>query len=97
MKRLGLAATVLAMLAVAPSVFAHAPLSGTACTGTKADRQISLHVHGLGCSTAYKAVLKAGKGYKCKTVGETTKIPVTEKCVSTTNKSVDYEYLVFGG
>jgi hypothetical protein len=97
MKKLGLVATVSAMLAIAPSVLAHAPLSGTACRGTKVDRQISLHVHGLGCSTAYKAVRKAGKGYKCKTVGETTKLPVAEKCVSTKHKSVYYEYLVFGG
>jgi hypothetical protein len=97
MKKLGLAVVVSAMLAIAPSVLAHAPLSGTACTGTKVDRQISLHVHGLGCSTAYKAVLNAGKGYKCKTVGETKKLPVTEKCVRKKHKSVYYEYLVSGG
>jgi hypothetical protein len=97
MKKFGLTAVVVAMLAIAPAVFAHAPLTGSACTGTKAQRAISLHVHGIGCSAAYIGVTKNSTGFACKTIGNTKKLPVTDKCTKIKNKNIYYEFLVAGG
>jgi hypothetical protein len=97
MKKFGLIATVVAMLVIAPAVFAHAPLTGSACTGNKTDRQISLHVHGIGCTAALRAATKNSTGFACKSIGNLKKLPVTEKCTKIKNKNIYYEFLVFGG
>jgi hypothetical protein len=97
MKKFGLIAAVVAMLAIAPAVFAHAPLTGSACTGTKTERDISLHVHGIGCNAAYKAATKNSTAFTCKTIGNTKKLPVTEKCTKNKNKNIYFEFLVSGG
>jgi hypothetical protein len=97
MRKIGLVAAVTGLLVMAPSVLAHAPLSGTACTGTKLQRAISLHVHGMKCSVAYTAVSHGSSVFTCKSIGETTKLPVTVKCFKTKHKSTYYEYLASGG
>ena len=92
-----LAAALVGALALAATVSAHAPLTGKACTGSKYARQYSIHVHGMTCSAAVKALTKGATGFTCKTVGNTRKLPVTEKCFKTKHKSTYYEFLASGG
>ena len=97
MRKVCLLVVVLGALALAATVSAHAPLTGTACTATKFERQYSLHVHGMTCGAAVQALTKGSSKFTCKPVGETSKPPFTEKCFKTKHKSTYYEFLASGG
>lgn len=95
MKKLGLLAVLVATLITVPTVLASS--GGTACTNTAAYRHLGLHVNGLSCHAAYKALVKGSQGYSCHTIGQTKRIPVKVKCTSKKHKSSFYIYLAYGG
>jgi hypothetical protein len=97
MKRACLLVAACTMLVFAAAVSAHAPLTGSACTRSTAQRSISLHVHGMTCKAAYAALVHGSTKFTCKTEGNASKLPVTEKCTSKKNKSTYYMWLANGG
>jgi hypothetical protein len=51
----------------------------------------------MSCSAGLKALTKNSTKFTCKTIGNATKLPVTEKCTSNKTKSTYYEWLAQGG